>query len=169
MLAWLTDSFTLLWVHTLLCLSFLWLDTDNWTTPTCANLSAVPSRSHMWASSQSTVLKGACLMSCWMMTSPSTGASGGKSPPAGVSDDIPVFLVLLCLVRLCFQIDPILDMGYKCKTAPPLADYPLPLTLLGGCHTCISTRCFMGDFTPETVSLMTVGCVRSQVKTPIII
>lgn len=48
----------------------------NWTTPIYASSLAVPLRCHMWPSSQSTALKEACLMSCWTVTSRSTGALG---------------------------------------------------------------------------------------------
>lgn len=40
---------------------------------------------------------------------------------------------------------------------------PLPLTLPAGWLTSTSTKCFMGDFTPGIVLLMTAGCVKSQV------
>lgn len=43
------------------------------------------------------------------------------------------------------------------------ADCPLLPTSPVGCHTSTSTRCFMGDFTPETVSLTIAGCAKSQV------
>lgn len=45
----------------------------------------------------------------------------------------------------------------------PHADCPLPPTSPAGCRTSTSTRCFMGDFTPETVLLMIAGCAKSQV------
>lgn len=53
--------------------------TDNWTTPIYASSLAVPLRSPMWASSQSTAPKEACLMSCWTTTYPSTGVLGRKT------------------------------------------------------------------------------------------
>lgn len=45
----------------------------------------------------------------------------------------------------------------------PRADCPLRLTSPAECLTSTSTRCFMEDFTPETVLLMTAGCAKSQV------
>lgn len=43
------------------------------------------------------------------------------------------------------------------------AGCPSPLTLHVECRTSTNTSCFMVDFTPETVSSMTVGCAKSQV------
>lgn len=58
--------------------TFVLFRTGNWTTPIYANSLVVPSRSPSSLSSQSTAPKEACLTSCWMMTSPSTGASGER-------------------------------------------------------------------------------------------
>lgn len=76
-----------------------------------------------------------------------------------LNDDIPI--------NWGFRWDrPPSHEGHSCETVCPRTDCPSPLTLLAGCRTCINTRCFMGDFTPETVSSMTAGCARSQVQSP---
>lgn len=38
-----------------------------------------------------------------------------------------------------------------------------PTTLPGGCPTSTSTKCFMGHFNPETVLVITTGCVKHQI------
>lgn len=78
-----------------------WL--GNWTTPIYASSSVVPLRCPMWASSQSTAPKEACLMSCWMMTSPSTGASGQKTSHTTLHVD-HLTAMFSCLFSVLFFI-----------------------------------------------------------------
>ena len=68
------------------------LASGNWTTPIYANLLAVALRSPTSVSSQNTVPRGACRISCWTMTSLSTGASGEENQ------------ITFCLMLMFFRV-----------------------------------------------------------------